>query len=194
MTLALDKAIAGLYEAFSCEPKQLLIPWCSCGNCAPRQNVSVLLSKSLMALTADDLSFYAESVFLTVGSESDFRYFLPRILEIMAVQSDWWPGPEVIGRAISDGWKSLSETQQTSVLSFFHEIVISLVESQNGSDLDAWICGIARCVTDLQPYLCIIEGKPSALIAFYEHNSETVNKGKLANSFWDGKSTRAFSI
>lgn len=186
MTPALQKAIAGLYEAFSCESKPTVIDGCDC--CITENEIGVLLSKSLRSLTPDDLGRYAQSVFLTVGSEADFKYFLPRILEILATEDGWWPSSEIVGKAISKSWSCFSVAQQNSLLSFFTEILISLIESKNGSAIDGWICGIARGVPDLQPYLNLIEKNPSALVAFYEENSEPLSKGRLGNSFWDKES------
>jgi hypothetical protein len=189
MTAALQKAIAGLYEAFSCEPKPSAIGWCNCDACAPKENVSVLISKPLRSLAPDELSHYASSAFLTAGSEADFKYFLPRILEILVIEDGWWPSPEVVGRAITNaGWNHFSASQKISLLSFFNEVLINLIENKNGWAIDEWICGIARGVPDLQPYLNLIEKNPSALIAFYEENSETLNKERLKNSFWDKES------
>ncbi len=100
MTTALQEAITRLYEAFSHESKPSVIDWCSCEACAPRDNVSVLISKPLRSLTPDELTHYASSAFLTAGSEADFKYYLPRILEILVIADNWWPSPEVVGRAI----------------------------------------------------------------------------------------------
>jgi hypothetical protein len=191
MTTALQKAIAGLYEAFSCEPKPSAIGWCNCGACAPGENVSVLISKPLRSLMPDELTHYAESVFLTVGSEADFKYFLPRIMEILATENNWWPSPEVIGRAISNaGWNHFSAAQQNSLFSFFDAVLVGLFEGEpDGWEIDKWICGISRCVPDLHHYLNLIEKHPPALLAFYERNSGSLIKRKLANSFWRDDST-----
>ena len=188
MTPGLEIAIAVMYEAFSCEPKPSAIPWCTCPSCAHGQNASTLLTKPLHLLSPDELSHYAESVFLTAGSAADFRYFLPRILEILITQAGWWPSPEVVGRTIYNGWETFSERQQKTVLSFFTEAMTTLVASSDGHALDEWICGIARANANLKTYLELIEKNTSALVALYEQNSESLNKGKLTNSFWDGKS------
>lgn len=189
MTTALQKAIAGLYEAFSCEPKPSVIDGCRCSVCISDEKISVLVSKSLRSLTPDELTHYAESVFLTVGSEADFKYFLPRILEILATEDSWWPSPEVVGRTIANaGWNNFSAAQQISLLSFFNEVLIGLIDERNGWAIDGWICGIARGVPDLQPFLDLIEKHPFALIAFYEENSEALNGQQLQNSFWNKES------
>ncbi len=189
MTTALQKAITGLYKAFACEPKPSSIGWCNCQACAPNENVSILISKPLRSLTPDDLTHYASSAFLTAGSAADFKYYLSRILEILVIEDGWWPSPEVVGRAIYNaGWNNFSTAQQASLLSFFNEILIDLIEAKNGWAIDGWICGIARGVPDLKPFLNLIEKHPPALIAFYEENSEALTGLQLQNSFWDNES------
>jgi hypothetical protein len=180
---ALQKAIAGLYEAFACEPKPSAIDGCRC--CIEDKHVKVLLSKPLRSLTPDDLSNYAQSIFLTVGSESDFKYFLPRILEILVTENGWWPSPEVVGRSIAySDWSRFSAAQQNAILLFLREVLLSLIEARNGWGIDEWICGIAWSGQDLQPFLNLIEQNPKGLLAFYEENSESLNKGGMHNSFW----------
>jgi hypothetical protein len=189
MTAALQKAIGGLYDAFACEPRPSRIEGCPC--CLDEKGTSVLLSKPLHSLTPDDLSKYAQSIFLTVGSESDFKYFLPRILEILATEDGWWPGPEVVGRAIADSkWNHFSPAQQNAISVFFNEVLIDLIEAKDGWAIDQWICGIARGLPDVHPYLNLVEKNPPALIAYYEANSESLTKGKLRNSFWSDESLK----
>jgi hypothetical protein len=187
MTAALEKAIAGLYETFAREQKPSIIDGCPC--CLDEKDIDVLLQKPLRSLTSEDLSSYAQSAFLTVGSEEDFKYFLPRILEILVVEDGWWPSPEVVGRAIANSnWEHFSTAQQNALSSYFLEVLIKLIEEKNGWSIDTWVCGIARAVPDLKPYLALIEKSPQALVAFYRENSESVNNGTLSNSFWDNTS------
>ncbi len=91
MTSELQKAIDNGYEVFSGVPKPRVIDGCSC--CLDEKGIDPLLKKTLRSITPDELSEYASSVYLTVGSDKDFFYFLPRILEILAIHSRWWPNP-----------------------------------------------------------------------------------------------------
>lgn len=183
MTTALEKAIAGLYEAFASEPKPPTIEGCAC--CIDEKDVKLLLSKPLRSLTPDDLSNYAQRVLLTVGSEADFKYFLPRILEILAIEDGWWPDPEVIGTAITNShWTKFSAIQQNAIRQFFREVLTDLIKANDGHGIDQWICAIARSKEDLKPYLCLVGQNPPALIAFFEQNSESLHEGRLENAFW----------
>src|SRR4051812_29634791 len=92
--------VENLYRAFAAVPRLRDIDGCPC--CIDRKEVGVLLSKPLRSVTPEELSAYAASAFLTVGDAADYRYFLPRILEVTAADPAWWPSPEVTGRAIRD--------------------------------------------------------------------------------------------
>lgn len=188
MTTALQKAIAGLYEAFACEPKPTAIDGCPC--CIDQELVKVLLSKPLRSLTTDELSEYVLSLCPTIGSESDLRYFLPRILEILATEEGWpspqieWPGPQIVGKAIAESnWSQYTEVQQNSIHLFLREILLGLIQAKDGWAIDGWICGIVHCIPDMQPYLNLLEENPLALVAFYEKNSQALNKGRMGSIY-----------
>ena len=102
----LRNAIDAVYAAFAHVRKPKRIEGCPC--CIDEKAVDVLLSKRLREITPSELSAYASSVFLTVGSENDYRYLLPRILEISAFEPWWWPDIEVVGRSLSSANWSVS--------------------------------------------------------------------------------------
>src|SRR5689334_9546778 len=92
-TVAFDAALEALYRSFAA-PVPVKIEGCPC--CLDRKEVKTLHSKPLQEQSDEDLGPYTFSVFLTVGSVTDFRYFLPRIMELSAIVPDWWPSPEIV--------------------------------------------------------------------------------------------------
>jgi hypothetical protein len=46
--------------------------------------ICTLLTRNLASITPEEISAYAAKVFLTVGAEADFHYFLP------ALANDFW--------------------------------------------------------------------------------------------------------
>jgi hypothetical protein len=95
----LEGSIQRLYLAFSRVSRPRHIDGCPC--CIDGNNIERLLKTSLAEVSAEDLSPYASSAFLTVGATADYLYFLPRILELTARGELLWPDPEVTGRAIA---------------------------------------------------------------------------------------------
>jgi len=72
-------AVETVYRQFAV-PVPPVIEGCPC--CIATRGVDVLLTTPLRALTGAALWRYVSGVFYTVGSERDFRYFLPRILDV----------------------------------------------------------------------------------------------------------------
>ena len=181
----LQAAIENVYDAFKDISKPQFVDGCPC--CIDKKGVSILLTKPLRELSPDDLTHYAASVFLTVGSVEDFFYFLPRILEILALNSDWWPDPEVVTRALhSSGFHTWPLNKSQAVANYFDVKIADILEQdQTGWEIDSWICALGRLQVDLNPFLKRIAANPSRLIEYYEVNSSQLNDGKLSNAFWD---------
>jgi len=192
MSQKTERAIESLYEAFGKGPKPHSINGCPC--CLDHKDICTLLSTPLRSLTGEELSPYASSVFLTVGGETDFLYFLPRILEISATDASWWPDPEVVlGKLRYAGWENWPSDQRRAVLAFI-DAVLSDSISDPDSDLDSWICAIAHCVDDMAPYLKRVSGSTAAFVRLYEANSQRLTKGKLSNAFWEDAPAAASQV
>jgi hypothetical protein len=185
MNPSLEQAIEGVYAALRDVPRPASVDGCPC--CIDRKGISVLLSKPLRDLSPEDLTHYAASVFLTVGSVEDFLYFLPRILEILAIEHDWWPDPEVVTRAIhTAGFHSWPDSRQNALRRYFEEAVGDLLGSaSSGFEIDSWICALGRLHLALAPFLTRIAASRGGLLEFYEVNSQSLVDGCLANDFWD---------
>lgn len=144
-----------------------------------------MLTKPLRELSANELSSYASSVFLTVGGTDDYRYYFPRILEHVVGVVGWWPGPEVFGRSLtSAGWEKWADAERAAVVDFFHVIIRHHSESRSGDELDDWLCGIAAAGIDLAPYLRILWEHPDAALALFRVNAAPLAGGGLQNAFW----------
>lgn len=184
MTPQLQQAVENLYAAFGGIRKPGEIDGCPC--CIDEKGASILLSKPLRSLTPDDLTHYASSVLLTVGTVDDFLYFLPRILEIVVIDPGWYPDKEVVAMRINDAeffnWEA---RYRDALLSYFDAALESAILANDGYEIDSWMCALGKIFSDLSPYLARISSHPQSLIKYYEDNSECLVKGKLDNAFWD---------
>ncbi|MES2505924.1 MAG: hypothetical protein V4599_04420 [Verrucomicrobiota bacterium] len=181
----LEDAISQLYEAFADVPKPMDIDACPC--CVDSKNLCTLTSLPLRDIPADDLGPYAASAFLTVGDVPDYLYFLPRILECSARLEFWWPDPEVTGRAIANTHPAEWPAPRRAA---FHQFLSSQVshlleQADSGSELDSWLCAIARMGLDVRPFLSQIEPSLPHVLSFYEANANQLTERKLANAFWE---------
>ncbi len=180
----LSNAVNGVYDGFKAVRRPSKIDGCRC--CIEDKQVHVLLSKPLRDLSPDELTSYASSVFLTVGSEADFRYYLPRILEITVTDSGWWPDPEVVGHKLSlAAWSKWSVAERESITRLFEIHFDELVAATDGWSLDSWLCGLARSGTELKPFLDKLSANPAAALAVYQQNANELMDRRLGNAFWE---------
>ncbi|MCF3650038.1 hypothetical protein [Synoicihabitans lomoniglobus] len=184
MTPQLTQSIGALYDAFELVPKPESIAACPC--CLSDEEIAILLTKPLRDISEGELCTYASKALLTVGEESDFRYYLPRILEVLVSEPGWWPDPEVVGRALLNaGWTGWSSTEKQAVSGVFETMVVESLVDPEGSDLDSWLCAVARCGMDLPLFLRRVASSDEAVLALYTQNAGAIMQGKLANEFWE---------
>lgn len=180
----LPQTIDALYAAFAAVRRPTGIVGCPC--CIEDKQIAVLLSRPLRALSAEELSSYASSVFLTVGDEEDFRYFVPRILEISATDPGWWSDPEVVARVLAEArWQQWPTAQREAVANVWDGRFTELIEAAEGSELDSWLCALARAGFDLLPFLARLSQRPAAVLALYGWHANEIVEHRLANGFWD---------
>lgn len=90
-----------------------------------------LRSKNLRDLTEEDLSRFAGKVILTWGDQNDYRFFLPRILELTAkfkTPYDIWT---LYSRLEDANWKTWDIEEQTSVNNFTLELWNNLLNDNS---------------------------------------------------------------
>jgi hypothetical protein len=188
--LPLHPQIEELYAAFGPEPKPATIEACRC--CLDDKEVRELVRTPLREIHPDLLRRYAGKVFLTVGSNADFRYFLPRILEVSLTYSSWLVDRELVGRSIgSHGWSEFNEAQQLALEQTAQVGFKTLLRQVNGgedessaSDLDSWLCCASHFFNAWSEWLKEIEERPTVLRLLYEYHSSSLASGRLCNGFW----------
>lgn len=183
-TRKVNEAIEGLYQAFADQP--LPPPIDGCLHCFEEHELDYLLSKPPRELTAEELSSYAASAFLTAGDVPDYLYLLPRIIDITVNDRFFWPDIEITGRAIMDsGFHSWPENRKHALLAVFHAYLEQSIERQDSASVDSVICALGRIDLPLGPYLAKIAQSPDAVLGYWEWNAEALLQGKLDNAFWE---------
>jgi hypothetical protein len=190
----LHAAIEALYAEFRL-PKPRTIEGCPC--CTDPKEVCTLLAKGLRELTPDELSNYGASLFLTMGDERDFPYFLPRLLDI-ATSDDWWPSPEVLLDKLKlaqwENWPKRQQQAIRQVIDLWFADTVAELESlageqlyTDGSHIDALLCGIAHAGLPLAAYLEKLASHDVALKACFDWHAHAFFKRKrLGDGFWKG--------
>jgi len=186
--VSLEHQIEELYSAFSSQQRPGSIATCPC--CLSAESVCSLLATPLRKLTPEQLSDYAAKVLLTAGSNEDFRYFFPRILEISITEpGGWWPSIEVVlEKLVLADWQSWSVSERSALVATLNAAFAHSIQRgpEHIYELDALMCGLGILGIDREPYLKQLSTPVNAemLFAYYEHNSASLQKGKLSNSFW----------
>lgn len=155
----LREALEAVYREFD-EPVPVVIQGCPC--CIATRGTDVLLTTPLRQLTGQALWRYVSGVFLTVGDEQDFRYLLPRILDVAVTDPGNSNDPEIVlGKLKLADWRSWSVDEQRVVEAFvgawFERALASDVAEADdgwiGTDAESVLCGAARAGMPLERWL-----------------------------------------
>jgi hypothetical protein len=206
-----QQAIEALYQAFSDQPKPLDIEGCI--HCVSRELIEGMLSTPLRQITSAQIGEYASSVLNTVGSDADYLYYLPRILELSATDIYWPTAIETNGKHIKQSTlEQWPVARKQALIAYFHAALDQLLaqsayEDQEDLDeitlpfdieewsapsfkLDAWICCIASTGLDIRPFLTQVQQYPAHCMCLYDVNSREIKAGKLG-AFWDNDTPNA---
>lgn len=140
---------------------------------------------------------YVTGAFLTVGSDRDFRYLLPRILELAVKDSGSVPDVEIIlGKLRLAGWATWAPAERQAIEAlidpWFDAVLASDLQYANewqvGSDAESLLCGAGRADLDLAPWLVRLAAPQATPVraAIAERYAKYLMAGELPEtSFWE---------
>ncbi|WEJ99993.1 MAG: hypothetical protein P0Y59_24370 [Candidatus Sphingomonas phytovorans] len=116
-------------------------------------------------LSAEAIGPYSGWAITTVGSERDYRHFLPRILELAACDDTWLGAePAVIASKLKMGrWEEWDTDQYSAVPAVFEAGFCASLDMLPGYECtaDSWLCGLAALDRPVEPWLTLWEGSTS---------------------------------
>jgi hypothetical protein len=183
-----EAALQMVYSAFTQNGAPQSIVVCPC--CVSADELEVMTKCRLRELSAEQLEHYLSAVFLTSGAQEDFRYFLPRLLDLNAhakwdFESDW---EILLGKLSLGEWQTWSEREREALIAFLQACFEDLVSAGDarGDEIDGFLCGLARGSVDLAYFLDRLSqpDADAAFFAFSDVNAASLMKGKLSNSHW----------
>lgn len=180
MSTALQTAIDRIYAAFANVPKPVKIDGCRC--CIDDREVWTMLSTPLRELTAEQLSSYTSSFRTTVGSIADFRYYLPRILELAFTGASWHDSH--CHNLVEAGWLTWSVDERDAIRAPFEISFSYAIEEQHGQEIDRRLNDLANLGLDLAPYLVQLQSNPEASLAFYRRVANPHTGVELCDFLW----------
>ena len=149
----LDANVERLYIAFSKYPTWSQHPGCPC--CHDPVLQEPLKTKKLRDLTHADLFQFGCDAMLTWGDVDDFRYFLPRLLEL-SIEShiSKWDTYLVLNKLGSVDWQSWPADEGKAIADFLHQwwlTTLNTIEHQVSADDVLTVLGHAY--QNLEPFL-----------------------------------------
>lgn len=168
--------------------------------------LAALRGAPLRELPSQALSRYACKGMTTWGNVDDFRYFLPRILDLISHDGGAdWIDPEVpYGKLTDGGWMNWPAAERKAIDSFLEaQWADVLGRFPHPFEVDSCLCCIGRVVDDLSPFLNAWD--VAALLPAAQHfadfiESNTIqNQGKrkpwaLRNAFWSERDAQAAQV
>jgi hypothetical protein len=195
----LDAAIERLYEVFAA-PAPEFIPACACCNVGTDwepggfQGGTVRLpplgnGRPLRDLTDDNVRGYVWDALLTAGRVADFKYYLPRLFELMARDEHGWDAAALTQRL--ERWAAFSTwspAERQAVTTFFVAWWERTINTQrNGRPVEEVLCAISAAEADLDPFLLswLEPGAAASLTAFIEYERPKLERGGLIDAYWE---------
>jgi hypothetical protein len=192
-TWTLSNALEQAYQAFACMPRPRHFDTSSYRN--GEEILRTLTSAPLRELQGEQIGPYAGWALTTVGSERDYRHFLPRILEL-AISDPTWVGTEpavIASKLRRSNWAAWPVEQQDAVRDVFGAAFFRAMESpsEETSDTSDWLCGLASLGIPIEQYLAAWRQSASLnavrqLLWFVIMKADEVAAdGSISGSFWD---------
>ncbi|MFT3986672.1 hypothetical protein [Aestuariivirga sp.] len=156
-TPSLQDAINAVYSAFSDVRRPVTM------DASPVKNRAlidkILMPMSLKKLTGDDLGYYFASAMTTIGDSRDFRYFLPRILDI-ATQEAGENGFQpwlIVHKLIYANWDLWPAEKRAAILDVFSSAFMSAAhrDPHEVPEAHEWLTGLMLLEENPEPYLAV---------------------------------------
>lgn len=191
----LRDAVRAAYQAFRSYKLHDRVEGCPC--CVSESAERELRARPLREIEGDAFGYYVLKAMTTWGDVGDFKHFLPRILELLALDPTELCGRDVeiaIGKLDYAKWNTWPEVERAPVIRFFQawwrrELHV-VREPAYVSTLDGCLCAIGQAMDDLSPFLDVWRSDGSLpaqqnLARFIESNwRELLKMGRLSNAFW----------
>ncbi|QQS42392.1 MAG: hypothetical protein IPM63_05470 [Acidobacteriota bacterium] len=147
----MKKQIDRLYEVFSSYPRPTEFGGCEC--CTVRLDAEPLISKPLRALSTEDLEFYAFKAMTTIGNVDDFRYFLPRIVELTETDIYFIDAGVTFEKFHIGGFEDWPDPERRAIRSYLFAGWRKAVNSMDSAWGDNYLCGAGKLFDDISQFL-----------------------------------------
>jgi hypothetical protein len=192
-TECITSAVRELYRVFA--PYRSSAHPIGCPCCVNAGDVSVLFSRPLEHLSADDLRRFSRKVLTTWGDVRDFKHFLPRMLELPVV--DFAAPVECDGvflKLATAKWREWATVERAAVEGYIQAIWRRCItDDESVFHLDEWLGSFAIAGVNLEPFLqqweqCRWAPGYEKLREFIDANTlALIRKRTLSGGFWNAE-------
>ena len=149
----LRAAANALYQAFAPYPRPSKSHWSPYAGITEAA-AARLQARPLRELAPADLDLYSRHALTVWGDDREYRHYLPRMLELLAVDPGWTDASLLVERLQAAPWSEWPEDERGAVVRFLDALWAWYLEqepeSANASDL---LRGIGLAGLDLGPYV-----------------------------------------
>lgn len=190
----LRAAVERLYTEFELYPLKPVTD--VCWHCHSPEEEHALHLVPMRQMTADNLKGFASDVLMTWGDLADFKHFLPRLFEIVAVDhfTDDYPDIETVLGALDRGdWTTWPAAEQQAVREFLGAFWTESLNSwPSNYEIETVLAAIAEAEADLSPYLAAWDSAEGAapVLHFCDlllQNAARIALGKRLSNPWLGR-------
>jgi len=196
------KVIENLYSAFKDISKPSNLD--ACDHCMSIEDQKTLLEQSLEATDPAILWHYIDDAIWTVGDGLDFKYYVPRLLDLGLTTYDYgnFSGnfiafPVTFGKKLAladfDKWdKAKRDVVDDAILAIMTE------EAHRGDfyNFEGWMCAICYVGLDKARYLNFLDSKAgeAARDYFLVSHRNAYDYGRMEGPFWDELDVKKTSV
>jgi hypothetical protein len=181
-----SEAIERLYEVYGRVPRPDRVE--GCPHCVDPDEDRRLLARPVRELPAETLERYAFKAITTWGGVAEFRYFLPRLVELAVAGAFGDPDPQVIFGKLAYGRGGVDE--RAAIEALLTDWWAETLASAPPPDTETVLCCIGVSGTDMDPYLARWSELSTAMAVRRLHGfawngvrwSPTT---RLADAYWD---------
>ena len=178
--------IEQLYAVFSRYPHPRRVEGCPC--CTSPSEAEKLATTPLRSLSPSELEHYAAKALTTWGTLNDYKYFLPRILELTHEGRLLCDLEITFGKLSYGRFSEWPGDEQDAVRAFIARLWQGAVGTDDVFHADSILCGSAAVLDDVTPLLNQADSLNPKFRSLFAAENSNQTKRKLLNSFWDRRS------
>ena len=147
----IKEAVENLYQVFARYPLNPAMEASPIYGDTIQAWIVSLTAKSLRALTEEDLRIFYFKALTTWGNLSDFRHFLPRILELLTAFSGEWEERVALNKLSYGHWQTWPKAEQEAISQYLRALWQELLVSDVGMVdvvFGGYTAGIAEVYSD----------------------------------------------